>query len=36
MKQPTSVSKAQIEAFRKAVGAANRPLQPVNTRAVLR
>lgn len=37
MKQPTSVSKAQIEAFRKAVGAANnRPPQPINARDVLK
>ena len=37
MKQPTAVSKAQIEAFRKAVGAANnRPPQPINARAVLK
>ena len=37
MKQPASVSKAQVETFRKAVGAANnRPPQPINARAVLK
>ena len=37
MKQPTSVSKAQIDAFRKAVGTANnRPPQPINARTVLK
>ncbi|HEY7518029.1 MAG TPA: carbonic anhydrase family protein [Methylomirabilota bacterium] len=36
MKQPVTVSKAQVEAFRKAVGFANnRPLQPINARVVL-
>lgn len=37
VKQPASVSKTQIEAFRKAVGAVNnRPLQPVNARDILK
>jgi carbonic anhydrase len=37
MKQPMTVSKAQVAAFRKAVGFANnRPPQPINARAVLK
>jgi carbonic anhydrase len=37
LKEPIAVSKAQVEAFRTAVGTANnRPTQPVNARAVLR
>ena len=37
LKHPATVSKAQVDAFSKAIGFANnRPLQPVNARAVLR
>jgi carbonic anhydrase len=37
IKQPASVSKAQVDAFSKAIGFANnRPLQAVNARAVLK
>ena len=37
MKEAITVSKAQIEAFRQAVGYPNnRPVQPVNARVVLR
>ena len=37
MKQPITVSKGQIEAFRKVMGSANnRPPQPINARAVLK
>jgi carbonic anhydrase len=37
LKQPVSVSRGQVESFRKAVGSANnRPPQPTNARAVLK
>jgi carbonic anhydrase len=37
LKRPATVSKAQVEQFSKSIGFANnRPVQPLNARAVLR